>query len=427
LAPRLAVNLFPAANAKNNGGRSFREWAEVSSWLHELSNGQAEPSEAMKAKARELTAGASNEFARIRALGRYVQSVRYISIQTGVGRGGGYRPHAAAEVFAKGYGDCKDKANLLRALLKAIGVESYLVSIYAGDPTFVREEWPSPQQFNHCIIAIRVSDETQSNSIVCHQKLGRLLFFDPTDEHTPFGELPAHEQDSFALIIAAAAGTLERMPATAPETNRLERHAEVSLSDAGGIAVKARETALGQEAVKRSAVYKSLSRAEYEQTYEAFITSSAPGAKVARIAAQDNAAAGRFTLEMDFAAEQYAQNAQGKMLIFKPTLVWRRENSFAAKTERQQPLTLEARLVTEALQIKLPAGFEADELPEAKTIKTSFGQYSLKCEVKDGVVLLTRELTLRKALIPAAQAAEVADFFARIQAEEQTPLVLVRQ
>src|SRR5919202_1263755 len=113
------------------------------------------------------------------------QKVQYIAIQTGLGQGGGYRPHASTEVFAKSYGDCEDKANLMRAMLKADGIQSYLVAIYAGDPSYVREEWASPGQFNHCIIAVRVSDETQAPTIVQHPKLGRLLIFDATDDDTP--------------------------------------------------------------------------------------------------------------------------------------------------------------------------------------------------------------------------------------------------
>ena len=49
----------------------------------------------------------------------------------------------------------------MRAMLKAVKIDSYLVSIFPGDPDYVREEWPSPQQFNHCIIAVKVSDETK--------------------------------------------------------------------------------------------------------------------------------------------------------------------------------------------------------------------------------------------------------------------------
>src|SRR5262249_17156706 len=152
LAPRLAVSYFPAAG-KNTLGKSFSSWAEVSRWLFELSDAQAITVDPLAAKARELTANAKTEFEKIQALGRYAQGVNYAEIQTGVGRGGVYSPHSSIDVFNKSYGDCKNKANLLRAMLKAVGITSYLVSIYSGDPTYVREEWPSPQQFNHCIIA----------------------------------------------------------------------------------------------------------------------------------------------------------------------------------------------------------------------------------------------------------------------------------
>src|SRR4029079_14816711 len=112
------------------------------------------------------TAIGKTELDKIRAIAKDVQSIQYISIQTGVGRGGGYRPHASTEVFAKSYGECKDKANLMRAMLKVVGIDAVLVSIYSGDPNYVQANWPSPHQFNHCIIAVKVSDQTQANTII---------------------------------------------------------------------------------------------------------------------------------------------------------------------------------------------------------------------------------------------------------------------
>src|SRR4030095_11554060 len=225
LTASIAVNIFPP-EGKATMLRGFASWKDVSRYASELSDPQAGFNEPMAVKARELTTNAKTEFERIQAAGRYAQSFTYISIQIDFGRGGGYRPHAAVDVFNKNYGDCKDKANLMRAMLKAVGIESYPVSIYAGDPTFVRQEWPSPHQFNHCIIAVKVSDETQAPTIVKHPSLGRLLIFDPTDDDTPFGDLPNHEQGSYALILAGDAGELMKMPVTPPEANRLERAVE---------------------------------------------------------------------------------------------------------------------------------------------------------------------------------------------------------
>jgi len=91
------------------------DWTSVSRWLSELSDPQAELSESIAARAATLTSGAGTEFQKIQAIGKFAQGVQYVSIQTGIGRGGGYKPHAAKEVLEKQYGDCKDKANLMRA------------------------------------------------------------------------------------------------------------------------------------------------------------------------------------------------------------------------------------------------------------------------------------------------------------------------
>src|SRR5262249_646075 len=240
LAPRMAISIYPP-QGKTTLLKPFSSWKDVGGYNNELSDPQASYNEAIAAKARELTANAKSEFEKIQAIGGYSQSVNYISIQIGVGRGGGYRPHAAVDVFNKNYGDCKDKANLMRAMLKSIGIESYPVGIFSGDPTHVREEWPSPHQFNHAIIAVKVSDETKVPAVIKHSSLGRLLIFDPTDEDTPVGDLPDHEQGSLALIAAGEHGELVRMPMTEPEANKLERTIEAELDSEGGLSVKMQE------------------------------------------------------------------------------------------------------------------------------------------------------------------------------------------
>ena len=192
LVPRLAVSYFPPATAPSLSIKTFSNWGEVAAWMSELEDPQVIVDDAMSRKAMELTALAKTEMEKILAIAQYVQKIQYISIQTGIGRGGGYRPHASNEVFAKSYGDCKDKANLMRAMLKVVGILAIPVSIYAGDPNYVRASWPSPQQFNHCIIAVKVSDQTQGSTIIQHPTLGRMLIFDPTDEETPIGDLPFH-------------------------------------------------------------------------------------------------------------------------------------------------------------------------------------------------------------------------------------------
>jgi transglutaminase-like putative cysteine protease len=262
LVPRLAVSYYPPATQQVSI-KTFSNWSEVAAWMAELEDPQVQVDDALTRKAYELTALAKTEYDKIRAIATYVQNIQYISIQTGLGRGGGYRPHSSIEVFAKSYGDCKDKANLMRAMLKVVGIDAIPVSIYAGDPNYVRANWPSPQQFNHCIIAVKVSDATQASTVIQHPKLGRLLIFDPTDSETPIGDLPDHMQGSLALLDSKMATELVTMPTTPPEMNQLERIATLQLQADGGIAGQILENAKGQVAVEFRSQFRQLSKPEY--------------------------------------------------------------------------------------------------------------------------------------------------------------------
>jgi hypothetical protein len=92
------------------GQRAVTTWPDAAKWMAEINQSQFEPDEAIAAKARALTATSATQMDKIRAIGNFTQQVKYVSIQTNLARGGGYRPHAATQVFQKLYGDCKDKA-----------------------------------------------------------------------------------------------------------------------------------------------------------------------------------------------------------------------------------------------------------------------------------------------------------------------------
>jgi Domain of Unknown Function with PDB structure (DUF3857)/Transglutaminase-like superfamily len=428
LAPRLAVSFYPPEGETASMGPSFKTWAEVSRWLSTLHDPQAEPDDALAAKARALTADCKTDLEKIRAIGRYVQGVHYISIQMGVNRGGGMRPHRAADVFAKNYGDCKDKANLMRAMLRAVKLTAYPVGIYSGDRNYVREEWPSPEQFNHCIIAVKVGEDTDAPTVVKHPVLGRLLIFDPTDDTTPVGDLPDHEQGSFALLVAGDDGGLLRMPVTPPEANRLERTAEVTLQSDGSIAASVHDRAQGQAAVHIRRAFNWRSRPDFNKAVERWISAGTKaGAKLSKLEPTDSSAEGRFTVDVDFTAADYAQSMQDRLLVFKPAVVTHGDSVWLAEPTRKHPVVLESEAFSETVRFKLPAGFDVDELPDAVKLDSEFGTYTASYEVKDGQLVFTRSLVQRAATVPVEKYTAVRNFFGRVRASEQAPVVLARK
>ncbi len=91
------------------------------------------PDDKIRAKTEELLRGRTSDKDKVEALYQYVaKNFRYVSLSLGQGR---YQPHAAADVYANQYGDCKDKHTLLASMLIAAGLRAY-----AGADEFIAQD-----------------------------------------------------------------------------------------------------------------------------------------------------------------------------------------------------------------------------------------------------------------------------------------------
>lgn len=419
----LAVDFQPPASIADLP--SLKSWTDVSDWHTRIAAPQAEVNAEMEGKVRELTQGLSSEYDKIRAIGHFVQKFRYVEIAMDLSHHGGVRPHAAAQVFAKQYGDCKDKANLMRALLKSAGIPSYLVVIYSGDRTFVKKEWASPSQFNHMIIAVQVGESVKGPTVI-DSPVGRVLLFDPTDEKTPVGDLPLHEQGSYALLCAGMKGELVRMPVIAPEENVLAQTVAVSLGGDGGITGSLTFKSTGQSARHERGLYEGGSPDEYRSAMERYLSTSAKGAAVAKVTTQDLFNENKFSAELNFASEHYGQLMQNRMLVFNPAITEPAANRFPTVKERLEPILLNGKIYRKHVTVKLPSGFTVEEMPGAFTDKTAFGQFSITYRQEAGQLIVDEELRVETVTLPAAEYAQVKKFFDNALGADAQNVVLVK-
>lgn len=180
---------------------TFASWEQLGQWYADLQKPRAAVSDPVRAEAEELVKGLSTPAEKATAIYDYVsKNIRYVSLSFGLGR---YQPHPAADVLSNQYGDCKDKATLLEALLAAENIESYPVLI-----NFQRKidpDMPSPGQFDH-LINIVVLD-------------GKNHWADTTPGVAPFGLLVSPLRDKQALVIPPAApASLQKTPMDPPFT-----------------------------------------------------------------------------------------------------------------------------------------------------------------------------------------------------------------
>ncbi|SFD88116.1 DUF3857 domain-containing transglutaminase family protein [Massilia yuzhufengensis] len=155
---RLAVSTFPDYAAF---ARAYQARAAAA----------AVPDAGIAKLAADATQGLDDPRARAIALSDWVRrNIRYVAVYLGPG---GVVPHPSASVLANRYGDCKDHAVLLQALLAASGIPSSAALVNA-DNAYRLPAVPTLGVLNHVIVYV---PQLQ-------------LFLDPTAETVAGGFLP---------------------------------------------------------------------------------------------------------------------------------------------------------------------------------------------------------------------------------------------
>jgi hypothetical protein len=426
IAPWIGVTYFPTS-AASPALRTLKDWAAVSLWLSGFMDPPAEATPAVRAKAAELTSGLQTEIDKIRAIAAFAQQTNYVEVSMNVTRGGGYTPHVAEQVLTRNYGDCKDKATLMRSLLKAIGVSSYTVAIYSSDREYVRRDWPSPMQFNHAIVAIKVSPETSAATVLDHPRLGRLLIFDPTDPVTPVGDLPAREQASFALVVAGADGDLVKMPQLPASSARIERTVEARMDDSGHLTAHLVTQYFGQSGSSMRYATRHEGMDQLKQNLERSYSRRLGGVTLDKITPADHAGENRMEVAVDLGVGQFGQFMQQKMLVVKPGVLAPDADYIFSNKERKLPVRLESRLRQDTVVIQLPAGFMIDEIPEPVQVESPYGAYRAAWKSGDGSVTFEQSLEIRETVAAPGDYTKVKDFFDRVLTGESAPVILLKQ
>lgn len=183
---------------------TFGNWNDVSNWYYKK---QFEPvisiSSAIKEKAGELTKNCSSELQKIDSVYKFVQKMRYISINID---NSGYIPHSPESILEHGYGDCKDKSLLLLCLLRSLGIKTEPVLVKTNDYGFLNPSFPC-WSFNHMIVRVTLSS-------------GAKYWLDGTSEFSVLGDLPAMDEGTNALVLHEdGTSSIEKIPESSAADN----------------------------------------------------------------------------------------------------------------------------------------------------------------------------------------------------------------
>lgn len=240
------------------------DWQAVSKWYWNLSLPHLDATTpAMKEKVEKLTAGATNEMEKIKALFYFVSNeIRYTGITTEKNRPG-FEPHDVSITFDKKYGVCRDKAALLVAMLRLAGFKAYPVLVNVG--TRMDPEVPDPF-FNHAIVAAELKD-------------GRQVLMDPTDENTR-ELLPAYDRHQSYLVCRPEGATIELTPVQPADENMMRIKTTAVLDPNGVIEANSELSFQGVNDDEYRNAFASMKPDDIKRFFERNLQQSLPGARL---------------------------------------------------------------------------------------------------------------------------------------------------
>jgi len=421
LAARMTVHYAGPGLAQPQDGT----WQGIGEWYDGLSRDRLVSTPDIAAKAAELTAGKTDFYDKAEAIGDFVQQkIRYFVIEMGVG---GYQPHAAEDIFRGRYGDCKDKATLLSAMLSSVGIHSALLMV-DSERGVIDPDAPSIWG-NHMIGAIEIPkgyDSPKLHSVVTAKTGKRYLIFDPTWYLTPFGQLEDNLQGSYGVLMEGKESQVIELPVLDPTLNTIRRTGKFELSADGSLKGSVTDLRFGDLAETRRQVFSSEGEKKQTEYMNRVISQDFTGATMTGLKVENVDALNKdLTTTFDLQASHFARFT-GPLLMVRPRVL----GSYGLDVDRkarQVEIDLEQTMQgTDEYDIELPQGYVVDELPDPVKIDVGFASYVSSTELHGRVLHYSRTYTVKQVTVPATKYPEVQQLAAAIAADEDSQAILKR-
>jgi hypothetical protein len=264
-------------------------------------------------------------------------------------------------------------------------------------------------------------------AVIERPKEGRILFFDPTNQLTPFGQISGELQANYGLLAGLDGGDLVELPMQAPATNSIQRTGMFTIDSAGNLQGSVEEMRLGDRAAaERWRLRTVTSDNDKIKPIESVLAGSLPSfhiSKASVINLQDTSQTFGFTYS--FMTENYAKSA-GDLLLVRPRVLGTKSQALMeTKETRKFPVEFAGPVRdTDRFDITMPTGYVVDDIPPAVDVDYDFASYHSKTEVLGNTVRYTRTFEIKELSVPVSKADELKKFYRIIATDERNTAVM---
>lgn len=363
---------------------TYKSWDDMGRWYWGLVKDQFAADDEVRRRALEITKGLTTEREKVRAVYDFVvQKTRYVALEFGIH---GFKPYRCAQIFARGFGDCKDKATLIVSMLKELGIPATIVILRTGMRGDFETEPASLAPFDHAIAYVPSLD----------------LYLDGTAEFTGSTELPTMDRGALALQINEGKPKLVHLPVPPASESVTSKRVEATVAADGSAQIEWRVEVTGANASTWRQRYHA--KATQKARVQEDVSSELPNVEIAQVAAND----------LDDVEQPVQLRAKGKApgyarrdgdtwsvrLGAKEHMV----RAWAPLSTRKRDLRILALTTTEnETTVRLPQGAKIVTAPRAAEGSSPFGSYKVEADVSGGVVRVKTSVAITKSRITAAE------------------------
>jgi hypothetical protein len=401
----LAPNTFKIKGFNGNS----ESWKDFGKWFYDLSEGRDNLNTVATEKIRNLVSETDDTLKIIKILYQYMQNrTRYASIQIGIG---GWQPADANDVDRLGYGDCKALSNYMKAILKAVNIDSHITLVNAGrDNARMKTGFPA-NQFNHAILCVPIKTDT--------------LWLECTSQQFPAGFIGTFTDDRDVLVITEKGGHVRRTKSYGYEENLKVRKCVIKVlnEESAEVSIVTQYQGIFYDEMQRIMNLDDIDKKkEIEQNFKSL-----------------NFKLGTFQFtDKHYPVPEIGEKIElklnnliipaGEFMIFAPNQFTRQEPLARTVKKRNSDIWINHGYTqTDTVKYVLPEGLIFYESAVNDSVQNTFGAYSFKTEILDNKLQYVRNFTLSKGVYPKESYGEFVDFFNQISKNDNVKIRVKRK
>jgi hypothetical protein len=275
----------------------FADWHAVARWAAPLYQVPSALDQALQAQVERIRQAQPSPVGRMLAALRLVQSeVRYLGVEIGPNS---HAPNPPGLVFARRFGDCKDKTLLTLTLLHHLGIEAHPALVNTRLRGGLADRLPSPGAFDHVLVQARAD--------------GKTWWIDPT-RYTQEADAEHLYQPDYGTALVVSPDTRDLTPMGKPGASSSGRSLQVIFDARSGfgkpVAFSVETTTFGEEAETLRATLASTSLDDLQKRYLNFYANDYPHISVAApLQVRDDKAANRIVTTEHYLIADFASPA----------------------------------------------------------------------------------------------------------------------